>query len=89
VAHKAGLAHLVSRWDRAYDRFAAYRLSGSSRLQPMHEDLLAYLDLRRRAMGIAAESVRAGHPSSAHKEEFARLMKEGDATIARIKERNR
>jgi rhomboid protease GluP len=89
VALKAGMAHLVSRWDRAYDRFAAYRLSGSSRLQPMHEDLLAYLDLRRRAMVVAAEAVRAGHTSSAHKEEFARLMKEGDATIARIKERNR
>jgi rhomboid protease GluP len=89
VALKAGLAHLVSRWDLAYDRFAAYRLPGSSRLQPMHEDLLAYLDLRRRAMVVAAEAVRAGHTSSAHKEEFARLMKEGDATIARIKQRHR
>lgn len=78
---------IVTRWDAEHRRFTAYRMEPASRFHQMHQDLVAYTELRHRAMAVLGQAF--GNPADGKErvQEFNRLMKEGDAIVERIKQR--
>ena len=70
---------LANQWDALHERFAAYQLSASSDSARLHELLLRYTDLRRRAYRALVDLPREAAPA-----EFERLAHEIKQTVDEI-----
>jgi rhomboid protease GluP len=79
---------IVTGWSGAHARLSAYKIEPSSRLATLHGDIVAYTGARSRAFTAMARVFDDPQESTAHMQEYARLMKEGDAAVARINSRN-
>ncbi len=78
---------IVARWDAEHRRFTAYRMEPPSRFHVLHQELVAYTELRHRAMTTLGRAFSSPADGRAQVQEFNRLMKEGDAVVERIKQR--
>lgn len=86
LAARAG--SVAAGWQQAQQRFEAYRIEPPSRLAPLHSDMLAYVDVRRRAAVAVQRAMQNPAEAKERVQEFNRLVKEGDAIVTRMNTRN-
>lgn len=78
---KPQLEKLSRQWDDAHQRLASHQVAASSKLKTMQVQMIAFLDLRRRAYRALVAAFDGSDQADAKSREFARLMKEGDELI--------
>jgi rhomboid protease GluP len=83
------VAKLTEGWKRVHIRLSGYRLDPASRLREAHDQLTSYVSLRHRAVVLAAEALEAPDQAEAKFSEVARLMREGDAVVKRMQDKNK
>ena len=79
---------LAAGWEAERQRFAALPVAPESKLHVLHQDMVAYTASRHRAMGELARAFDEREDGRARVREFNRLMKEGDAIVEKIRQRN-
>jgi len=79
---------LAIGWEAERQRFAALPIAAESKLSVLHQDMVAYTASRHRAIGELVRVFEDQEDGRARVREFNRLMKEGDAIVERIKQRN-
>jgi len=79
---------LAAGWEAERQRFAALPIGPESKLQVLHQDMVAYTASRHRAMGELLRAFEDQEDGRARVREFNRLMKEGDAIVEKIRQRN-
>jgi rhomboid protease GluP len=88
---KRELLAVAGRWDEAHRRLSAVRLEpglSGKELPELQSNVLAYVDLRRRAPQALAVAVSAPkQESDAAQEDFRRLWKESSDILERINQR--
>lgn len=81
---------IASGWEAARQRFAAQRVEPESKLHALQQDMAAYTAARHRAMGelVRAFEEQEQPEARARVKAFNGLMKEGDAIVEKIRQRN-
>ncbi|MFN0161079.1 MAG: rhomboid family intramembrane serine protease [Burkholderiales bacterium] len=79
---------LAMGWEVERQRFASLPVGPESKLYVLHQDMVAYTASRHRAMGELVRAFEDQEDGRARVREFNRLMKEGDAIVDRIRQRN-
>lgn len=79
---------LAAGWEAERQRFAALPVGPESKLHVLHQDMLDYAASRHRAMGELVRAFEDQEDGRARVREFNRLMKEGDAIVEKIGQRN-
>jgi len=83
------VAKLTEGWKRVHTRLSAYRLDPASKLRETHDQMTSYVDLRHRAVVLVGEALEAPDQAEAKLAEGTRLMKEGDAVVKRMQDKNK
>lgn len=81
------IARISQGWAQIHARMSAYRLDprlARAEFVTLQQELVTYLDLRRRALIALEEAVRTRRIAEPSYAEFVRLWRESDAVLARI-----
>ena len=78
---------IVSGWQQVHSRMGGYQLPPESRRYPLQQDLVELAEVRLRGAKVLARAVENPFGRRSDADEFARLRREGDDIIARMKER--
>jgi rhomboid protease GluP len=76
---KSGMRDLAAQWDEVHARFTAYQFDASAKQARLHQLLVQYVDLRRRAYRALADL-----PPEAARAEFEKISREMKETIDAI-----
>jgi rhomboid protease GluP len=82
---RPGAMKLSTEWGAAHARFSAYKVDPPSKFHELHLSMLTFLDLRKRAMDELVRATESPRNSKAHMEQYARLMKEANAAVEKMK----